>query len=964
MNAIKISDGMERKLIRTCGAAWLGLLIAPLLGAARLPFRFYRNPDGLPQSQVMAVLQDRRGEIWVGTWCGAGRFDGARFRNLSQGSAGLPSNYVYSIAQDGAGDLWLATGYGVVRLAASHPDAVAESFYPISPAKRNNSVRQIYIDARGTIWAATTTTGVARRTAAGFQMIATPEIDIDGLQVLAGEPDGALLAATRDGLFSVTGSSSRRWRDEKGPWNEPLRMVYRQPGGALWFATAGALYHFENGRAEEMKDDTGHAIPLARSALSDRLGRLWIATEAGLYRRDAAGAVVHYGLGEGLLNERVYAITEDREGNLWFGTDDGLAKYAGDLMEIYLGKDELPDDSAWSLGLDPQGRLLAGFRHGVARFDGRRFSPWPLPNPLSDKVVRAIAADDAGGLWFGTRNDGLFHWDGRGWRQFKPPEYPELRTYAAFKDKRGVLWFGTREGVARWNGDGFTVWRQEQGLPDNTVWMIREDPAGRIVVCTDRGMARLEGERFTVPDAFKPFADVEVRSFLYAGPDELWVGTNGRGLFRITPAGHENLRAGSGPTDDFVWGMARDTAGRLWVGTNHGFDVYDGNSWSSYTGRDGLVSEEIAVNAALATADGAVWFAFGGDAGVVRFNPRPFAAAPLAPLVRVTQVATPHITHAEPARLAVAWDERDLTFHYIGVSFRDERRVLYQTRLEGYDKEFSPPRPERSVRYTNLAPGHYRFLVKAAGAGGLWSEPAAFELEILAPFWRRPWFFALAALALLLAVVLYVRRRLRGVIREKQLLEEKVGERTRDLEEKMAQLTELKEKYVQLSITDPLTGLYNRRHIREQIEREIARARRHGESIGVALIDLDHFKTVNDRFGHPAGDTVLVHYARMLSDWFRKSDLVARYGGEEFIIAFLNADEKGPLDRTDRLREKMATQKIEIAGQSLVITLSAGVVVHAFTDPKDPTTVDDLLRMADERLYRAKAAGRNKVITQ
>jgi two-component system cell cycle response regulator len=196
------------------------------------------------------------------------------------------------------------------------------------------------------------------------------------------------------------------------------------------------------------------------------------------------------------------------------------------------------------------------------------------------------------------------------------------------------------------------------------------------------------------------------------------------------------------------------------------------------------------------------------------------------------------------------------------------------------------------------------------------------------------------------------------------LLEEKVGARTRDLEEKITQLGELKEKYVQLSITDPLTGLYNRRYIREQIEREIARARRHGESIGLALIDLDHFKEVNDRFGHPAGDTVLVHYARMLSDWFRKSDLVARYGGEEFIIAFLNADNKGPVERTERLREQMATQKIEIAGQSLTITLSAGVVVHAFTDAKDPTTVDDLLRMADERLYRAKAAGRNKTVTE
>ena len=157
---------------------------------------------------------------------------------------------------------------------------------------------------------------------------------------------------------------------------------------------------------------------------------------------------------------------------------------------------------------------------------------------------------------------------------------------------------------------------------------------------------------------------------------------------------------------------------------------------------------------------------------------------------------------------------------------------------------------------------------------------------------------------------------------------------------------------------DPLTGLPNRRALDERLQQEWARLLRHGGNLSVIMADIDHFKNVNDRFGHPAGDEVLRHVAHMLAAGCRESDVPARYGGEEFVVITPETSLEAAARFADRLRVSICVQPLAVHGKALEITVSFGVA-----DSEGLSSPEELVQMADDALYRAKSAGRNCVKT-
>lgn len=157
---------------------------------------------------------------------------------------------------------------------------------------------------------------------------------------------------------------------------------------------------------------------------------------------------------------------------------------------------------------------------------------------------------------------------------------------------------------------------------------------------------------------------------------------------------------------------------------------------------------------------------------------------------------------------------------------------------------------------------------------------------------------------------------------------------------------------------DALTGLFNRGAILEQLDKELARSRRHGNPLAVMLVDVDHFKLINDQHGHQAGDLVLRAIARRLSTAVRRSDSVGRYGGEEFLALLPDASTEGAQFSAERLRTAVAQATMGFDGKNIAATVSLGVAV---APRPDGLTVDQLIRAADEELYTAKSTGRNRV---
>ena len=166
------------------------------------------------------------------------------------------------------------------------------------------------------------------------------------------------------------------------------------------------------------------------------------------------------------------------------------------------------------------------------------------------------------------------------------------------------------------------------------------------------------------------------------------------------------------------------------------------------------------------------------------------------------------------------------------------------------------------------------------------------------------------------------------------------------------------EKLSTLVQTDQLTGLFNKRYLFSQLETEIERASRTQHPLSLIMLDVDHFKEVNDIHGHMVGDEVLIHIAQVIGTSIRKIDLACRFGGEEFAVILPSTPLLVAVKVAERVREYIESVKVDVKHHTLNLTASLGVSVF---NPNQPISIEQLLNRADKQLYAAKQNGRNRV---
>jgi diguanylate cyclase (GGDEF)-like protein/PAS domain S-box-containing protein len=193
---------------------------------------------------------------------------------------------------------------------------------------------------------------------------------------------------------------------------------------------------------------------------------------------------------------------------------------------------------------------------------------------------------------------------------------------------------------------------------------------------------------------------------------------------------------------------------------------------------------------------------------------------------------------------------------------------------------------------------------------------------------------------------------------ERKRAERALIEANRQLEIQLRHIQELHEKMREQAIRDDLTGVHNRRHFVDVAERELERAQRHGASLSLVMMDIDHFKNVNDVYGHPTGDTALRAVGSMLTATTRIGDLAFRLGGEEFAILLVGMGHEGAMERAEKWRSALFEMAVPVDGTTLKLTASFGVA----TFPQQSGTLVELMKIADARMYRAKALGRDRVV--
>ena len=554
--------------------------------------------------------------------------------------------------------------------------------------------------------------------------------------------------------------------------------------GRVWIGTSRGLACY---------DGKGFATPAPLSGVAelkgsivaiaeDSAGCLWFgAGGRGVVRYDptrpAEQVATVFGRQEGLVDEYVYAIAQDREGHLWVGTTAGVSVYSGDAFTSFGVGDGLPATATGATPIvtsmyeDEGGAIWFGTSGGgMCRYDDQYFTTYTVKDGLPNNVVRSILPDGEGGLWIATIS-GLSRYNGETFTNYiYETRCPGQGLWSGFRDPNGTLWFGLRgrnaTGVCRFDGQTSTTFSAADGMPLNHVTGICQDNSGNLwfagdgdAVYNDATVAVYDGEGFTCFGPESGLSSTLARAAFSDAKGQLWFGTN-EGLYRREDAGFRGFDHNDGLAASMIWSIVEGRDRVLMLGSwGGGVSLYDGRVFQTLTALDGLASS--GVQSCLYDSKGNYWIGT-LSTGVTRYRPPP----PVPPPVRIDAVIAGG-RYEDVTQLRVPSTTGLVAFEYSGRSLKTRpEAVVYRYRLKGHDRDWTNTNTRR-VEYQGLPRGNYTFEVMAVDRDLVYSEaPAAVQLTVHLPYERMGWLSALG-----IAVLLVGWQTVRVVRRDRSLQE-------------------------------------------------------------------------------------------------------------------------------------------------------------------------------------------------
>ncbi len=741
----------------------------------------------MAQSQVYGMLQDSRGYLWLGTrGGGVSRYDGINFKTFSVND-GLINNYVFCIKEDAEHDIWIGTNNGLSRY-----NGISFTNYQPSGDSTQVWIQEIDMDANGRKWLATNT-GVLMLDEKGVFTNVTDQLHEKRTVVNAIHVDknGAIWYGTGEGLYKITQTSSGytllKLGKAEGFMTNSITSVKEDRQGNIWVGTYGDGAYVYDGKKFFRID---YHLELYKQTVLDIYfdshNNVWLATLAhGVAEYNTTSKTFSWLTeNEGLSNNHVQSVIQDRSGDYWFGTSGGgVCNYFGKQFTNYDKSSGLAGNFIYSIFRDSNKRLWIGTSDkGLSIFDSARFYNYNAGNGFADVKVKAINEDNGGIVFIGTDGQGVFEYNGK---EFKAVEGLTKKYIRAIeKDKDGNLWFATA-GTGLYKLTLNTAKRKLQnyttadGLLHNRLTCLHYDKQGRLWYGTENnGMGYLQNDVIAKKYIGRKdgLPSNTIRCFAEDESGYLWIGTAGygiasfglyRGDLTIKYYDHTN-----GLTSSNIYLMSTDNANNLFVGTETGLDyIYLDKTRKPidikhYSKGEGFIGVETCQNAVFKDADGTVWF--GTINGLSKYNPANLVRNENEPVTTITDVKLFYEPIANTAYkkfagdwnaisyLNLPYDQNHLTFDFIAINFSNPDAVKYQWKLEGFDKGWSPVSKNHSILYSNLGAGDYTFLVKACNEDGVWNkEPVKLKFHIGAPVWLQWWFIGLMAI-LIFGLLFYV----------------------------------------------------------------------------------------------------------------------------------------------------------------------------------------------------------------
>ncbi|HXQ73434.1 MAG TPA: two-component regulator propeller domain-containing protein [Pyrinomonadaceae bacterium] len=785
-------------MLAWCSSVWA---LDPALDVSQYTHEAWRTDDGFTNSEITSIAQTPDGYLWLGTELGLYRFDGLKnVRWHLPADQELPSNWIMSLLAARDGTLWIGTSKGlaswkngklihysqlaglyIFKILEDREGAVWTSGVSVTAGKiceiRKGSVKcsgddgtlsrgafGLYEDSKGNLWA-----GVKDglwRWKPGPPKFYSLAGELNGIQGLSEDGDGTLLVGWNGAVNRFVEGKTQTY-PLQGPMPQfQTRSMIRDRQGGMWIGTIDrGLVHIHNGRVDTFTVSDGLSGQFVNSVFEDREGNIWVVTTNGLDRFHDS-AVTTYHINQGLASNVVNSVLAAGDGTVWLATHSGLNQWANSqfkTVSVTVGKSNrfVPD----SLFEDRSGRIWISTPFQVGYLDNNHFvSLIDVPG-----AVTSMAQDPAGNLWIANEHaGGLFQvfrerlvqqisWSSLG--------HTDHASVLAADSLHGGLWIGFFLGGIAYFKDGRiqASYGAQEGLAPGRVSDFLQDGDGTLWIGTEGGLSRLKGGRLVTLTGKNGLPCDAVHWLKEDRAQAFWLYTP-CGLVRIARAELEVLATA---VDQNIR-TDRTLAATIFKGSDGVKSMASGNHFNPQVAK---------------STNGRLWFVALGGGGVSTIDPAQIPINNLPPPVKIEQLVVDHKVYdaTSDARLALPPLIRDLQIEYTALSLVTPEKTLFRYMLEGRDDVWQDAGNRRQAFYTDLPPGNYRFRVMACNNSGVWNEAGTFiDFSIAPAYYQTTWFRVLFVAGLLLLLAALYQLRLRQVAAQvRARLEERVEERER-----------------------------------------------------------------------------------------------------------------------------------------------------------------------------------------
>ncbi|RMH60645.1 MAG: hybrid sensor histidine kinase/response regulator [Calditrichaeota bacterium] len=779
-------------------------------------FKNFTVSDGLKQAQIYSIVQDDEGFIWLGTAAGLTRFDGTSFRLYAYTDSVGGSDAVFSIFKSPDSSLWLGTmGDGIVHFPLpGNREKKASIYFRQRPiGGKIYAIRQIG-DA---IWFGTDSASVIIRhpdstfSVKRFDHQQKIEYVRD---ILHADDNSVWLSVAGFGLINIHGPDTLRFPFPTAFPTDNIRTMLNMPDNRLWVATASGIYIIRRDGKKlsivgHLNDQNG--LPSNNVYHLKKLNdhSVWISTSLGAVHWKDGQIIKILDSYNGLINDKVVSMYQDDHENLWFATFGGLSQLSQQYFRSYTRKHGLLNNFIYGINGHGEDVYIGVQSRGVSKVKGGRIIPSHIPLPKGTSVRSMFFRNNE--IWMGSRT-GLYIWDGHILKHYTVKDgLPANYVRDIQQSADGHIWLATNHGIVKVQTKltlHFEVIMKKRDiaswkvlpLPDTTIWI------------PGYNSALFHIKKDTIEQYTSE--QIGISGKLYSAiffHDTLWISGVG-GVAYMANGRFSKFDKIQTKRHHTIWNMVQAGDSILYFGSNHGFYRYYKGRIKHFGHQHGLIGEETNINSMYIDPHGHLWI--GTVRGLSIYLPENDQPVQFKPRIVLDNI----ITHNQKQRLtesiSLPYSANSIAFELTGLWYRAPEQLRYSHKLEGYEKEWSPPSLLRYINYTNLPAGTYHFKAKALTDDGVVSSNAVdYTFTILPPYWQRWWFILLMSLGVGIIVHLLIQRHTEKIKREYRLLEERIRERTLQLEEqtlKARQAVKTKSEFLanmSHEIRTPLNGI-------------------------------------------------------------------------------------------------------------------------------------------------------------